>query len=52
MKTENSVFKAVDETIFEIFKLVKKLSKEWQRISLFNHCGSWFYLYEKTIRGN
>lgn len=27
MKTENSVFKAVDETIFEIFKLVKKLSK-------------------------
>ena len=27
MKTENSVFKAVDETISEIFKLVKKLSK-------------------------
>lgn len=27
MKTENSVFKAVNETIFEIFKLVKKLSK-------------------------
>ena len=27
LKTENSVFKAVDETISEIFKLVKKLSK-------------------------
>ncbi|MDO4647204.1 MAG: BREX-1 system phosphatase PglZ type A [Eubacteriales bacterium] len=27
LKTENSVFKAVDETIEEIFKLVKKLSK-------------------------
>lgn len=27
MKTENSVFKAVDETIAELYKLVKKLSK-------------------------
>ena len=27
MKTENSVFKAVDETINELYKLVKKLSK-------------------------
>lgn len=27
MKTENSVFRAVDDTISEIFKLVKKLSK-------------------------